>query len=441
MQNNLKRVESLKKILNEISPLKSEDQKRLDKKFRLEFSYNSNHIEGNTLTYGETELLILYDDTKGNHTLREFEEMKSHDIAFLKINDWAKEDRELTETDIKELNKIILVRDFWKEAITYDNQPTRRKISVGSYKQYPNSVRLENGEMFEYASVTDTPIQMRELMDWYKTEAKDFHPVVLAALFHYKFVRIHPFDDGNGRVARLLLNYILLRHKYPPVVIKSNDKKNYLSSLHKADLGDLETFFKYVLEQQIWSLELSIKAAKGQNIDEPNDWEKKLTQMKTGVFSDKNKKIDIKLNDEVFDKILEKSLNPLVHEIDNVLIKFEVLFDNNFYHVYNQGLRIKNSNLKTAYFKFIDNHHLGTDFIGFNYQFINCITIKSFHTSTEFLKIRFNENNYKIILVEGEEIMKFYNEYLDEDEIKTYSNLIASNLMRKIEEAQNQQTQ
>lgn len=442
MQNHIEKVESLKQILNKISPLKSEDQKRLDKKFRLEFSYNSNHIEGNTLTYGETELLILYDDTKGTHTLREFEEMKSHDIAFLKINDWAKEDRELTEIDIKELNKIILVRDFWKDAITQDNQHTRRKISVGSYKQYPNSVRLENGEMFEYASVTDTPIKMKELMDWYKIEGKDFHPAILAALFHYKFVTIHPFDDGNGRVARLLLNYILLKNNYPPIVIKSTDKRNYLSALHQADLGDLEAFSKYILQQQIWSLELSIKAANGENIEEPNDWEKKLIQMKTEVFKDRNKRVDLKLNSKVFDEILERSVEPLVNTLHRTLGEFEVLFGNTFYFISNQGLREKNNDLKIGFADF--KNHLPPfkiDSIIFQYTFSNFISVKDIQVSSEFLKIIFDENNYKIILLNGDEFLKFYNEFLNEDEIKIFCNFIASDLMQKIEEAQNQKNQ
>src|SRR5215831_11743496 len=111
MNSAIERIEHLRKELQSLLPMKAEDQQRLDKKFRLEFNYNSNHIEGNTLTYGETALLLLYDDTKGNHTFREYEEMKSHDVAFEMIKEWGKDrERPLTETQIKNLNEIILVR-------------------------------------------------------------------------------------------------------------------------------------------------------------------------------------------------------------------------------------------------------------------------------------------------------------------------------------------
>jgi Fic family protein len=88
-------------------------------------------------------LLLLFDDTKGNHTLREYEEMKAHDVAWQLVEEWAKDaERPLTEQNIKNLNEVILVRPFWKEAITSDGQATRRQIKVGDYKAHPNSVRL-----------------------------------------------------------------------------------------------------------------------------------------------------------------------------------------------------------------------------------------------------------------------------------------------------------
>jgi filamentation induced by cAMP protein fic len=254
-----------------------ENQRRWDKKVRLEFNYNSNHIEGNTLTYGETELLLLFDETHGSRPMRDYEEMKAHDVAFQKIKEWATDtETPLTEQDIKNLNQIILVQPFWKDAITPDGQPTRRQITVGNYKTQPNSVRLPNGELFEYTAPQEVPIQMREFMEWYRDEQTALHPVTLAAMFHYKFVCIHPFDDGNGRVSRLLMNYVLLAHKLPPVVIKSSDKQNYLHALHLADTGQYKAFIRYIAEQVVSSLEMAIKAAKGESIEEPDDLDKEI---------------------------------------------------------------------------------------------------------------------------------------------------------------------
>jgi filamentation induced by cAMP protein fic len=270
-------IDQLSATYNSLLPMSPENQRRWDKKVRLEFNYNSNHIEGNTLTYGETELLLLFDETHGSRPMREYEEMKAHDVAFQKIKEWAADtETPLTEQDIKNLNQIILVQPFWKDAITPEGQPTRRQITVGNYKTQPNSVRLPNGELFEYTAPQEVPIQMQALMEWYRDEQTALHPVTLAAMFHYKFVCIHPFDDGNGRVSRLLMNYVLLAHKLPPVVIKSSDKQNYLHALHLADTGQYEAFIRYIAEQVVHSLEMAIKAAKGESIEEPDDLDKEI---------------------------------------------------------------------------------------------------------------------------------------------------------------------
>lgn len=281
-----------------LKPLKPADEERLWKKFRLEWNFNSNHIEGNTLSYSETKLLLIFDQTPAEpHTLRELEEMKAHDVAVELIRQWAASpERELTETYIRSLNQIILVRPFWKDAVTPDRQPTRRLISVGEYKKQPNSVILPNGEKFQYTAPEEVQREMGELMEWYRSEGPSLHPVLTAALLHYRFVRIHPFDDGNGRISRLLLNYHLLRNGLPPIVIKSSDKQNYLFALQKADVGDLDAFCVYVAEQLLWSLNLSIKAAKGESVEEAGDWEKQVELLKRKTTA------ELKIKDRIAEK-------------------------------------------------------------------------------------------------------------------------------------------
>lgn len=330
MKSSFQKIQELTLELQGLQPIPKERQAVLDKKFRLEFNYNSNHIEGNTLTYGETELLLIFDQTQGNHTLREFEEMKAHDVVFNLIEEWAKDgERPLSEQIIKSLNEIILVRPFWKEAITPDGQKTRRLIKVGDYKEFPNSVLLRNGEIFEYASVTDTPILMGELVEWYKTEEGKMNPVALAAHLHYKFVRIHPFDDGNGRTARLLMNYVLLKHGLPPVIIKSAaaDKNNYLMALNRADAGDTEAFVQHIAEQLIWSLEISIKAAKGENIEEEGDLDKKIALLDRELRTvDPNDQIQVRFNIEVFKNIFYSWLGELIKKVIPEIQRFNRYF-------------------------------------------------------------------------------------------------------------------
>lgn len=311
------KVSELKSLL----PLKPEDQQRLDKKFRLEFNYNSNHIEGNTLTYGETELLLIFDKTKGDHEKREYDEMSGHDIALQMIQQEANDDeRPLTEQFIRLLNEQILVRPFWKEAITQDGQPTRKQIIPGQYKTTPNSVRLQNGEIFNYSSPEDTIIQMSELVAWYNENSKRDHPLLLAALLHYRFVCIHPFDDGNGRISRLLMNYVLLKSQLPMVVIKSEEKKSYLNALNQADIGDIDAFISYVGKQLLWSLDLNIKAAKGESIEEPDDLDKKIAILSKKINSDKK---EIKTNTAAtLKQLYEGSLVLLIDKIYFNIEKF-----------------------------------------------------------------------------------------------------------------------
>ena len=328
MNNLLQQIDGLKKELEGLLPIEAEFQRKLDRKFRLEFNYNSNHLEGNTLTYGETELLLYFDQTKGDHTMREYEEMQAHDLALKLVKEWAEDlERPLSEADIKELNKVILVKPFWKDAITSEGQGTRRQIMVGEYKKYPNSVRLANGEMFNYASPTDTPIKMGELIQWFRTacEKGEMHPVELAARLHHQFVLIHPFDDGNGRISRLLMNYVFWRFGFPPIVIKSSDKQNYLRALNRADVGEMEFFVEYVGKQVLWSLELSVKAAKGESVEEADDVDKELELLKRELNS-KKIIIDNKADYENIANLIGQSIFPLFQELEEKADKISSFF-------------------------------------------------------------------------------------------------------------------
>jgi Fic family protein len=163
-----------------------------------------------------------------------------------------------------------------KKSQTSDGQIVTKKIEVGKYKSQTNHVLTKTGEMFYFATPEETPAKMNDLMQWYSEEIKktDTIPVLLAAEFHYKFIRIHPFDDGNGRTARLLMNFILMSLGYPPVIIKTSDKTQYFNVLQLADAGNIEPFINYIAENLTESLEIMIKGAKGENIDDDDDFVK-----------------------------------------------------------------------------------------------------------------------------------------------------------------------
>ncbi|KAA6343033.1 Adenosine monophosphate-protein transferase and cysteine protease IbpA [termite gut metagenome] len=207
----------------------------MDQQFMFDFNYNSNHLEGNTLTYGQTKLLLMFGKTEGEAFFRDYEEMKAHNVGLEMMKREARDkERPLSESFIRELNSTILAGDFYK---TSNDGEYRYKIHTGVYKTRPNSVITPSGELFDYASPEETPSMMTDLISWYQDmeQKGELSVAALAALFHFRYIRIHPFEDGNGRIARLLVNYILYRHGYPMIVVPTADRKNYLNVLGQCD--------------------------------------------------------------------------------------------------------------------------------------------------------------------------------------------------------------
>ncbi|MGK2941708.1 MAG: Fic family protein [Immundisolibacter sp.] len=243
-------------------PLPPEHALRLWQRLRIEWSYNSNHIEGNTLTYGETLLLLIHGRTRGEHLLREYEEMRGHDVAIELVRSLAREDRPLGEGDLRDLNRIVLKEGFWRVAQTPGGEPTRKWIEPGRYKSQPNHVITATGELFHFATPQETPARMADLVHWLRGEMQTptlALPTLLARL-HHDFIRVHPFDDGNGRVVRLLLNFVLLRAGLLPLVVKSRDRRRYLETIALADAGDLAPLAEFFAEALRWSLRLGLDA-------------------------------------------------------------------------------------------------------------------------------------------------------------------------------------
>lgn len=329
------RTEQLYNEWLSLQPLTADNQKRLDDKFMLEFNYNSNHIEGNTLTYGQTKLLLFFGkiESEEGTPFRDFEEMKAHAAGLRWIKELAADkEHRITEHDIKQLNHIILAEDFYKA----DPNGNRYKVHVGQYKTRPNSVITATGEEFAYASPEETSAMMYALVDWLGTEMYkgEFSPIELAALLHYRYIRIHPFEDGNGRVARLLVTYVLERYGYPMLIIKSNDKAQYLNALNLSDanvglspsdganatIEQIAPFVRYMEKQLEWSLRIAITAAKGESIEEEDDWKKKLAQ------SLGNKKGAPRITNELKEKARKEVFEALIGKISAEITPFYPLF-------------------------------------------------------------------------------------------------------------------
>ncbi len=223
---------------NALQPLSDRDREMLSRRFTIDFNYNSNHIEGNTLTYGQTEILLMFGKIVGEADARDVHEMTASNVGLKMMKDEALlKETPLTQHFIRTLHKTLLREDYTVYHTLPGGVQTSYVIHAGQYKTRPNSVITRYGDRFEYATPEETPALMSDLIDWYNDAERSgkFTPIELAAIFHYRYIRIHPFEDGNGRIARLMVNYILTRHDYPMIVVRSRKKKKYLEALHRTD--------------------------------------------------------------------------------------------------------------------------------------------------------------------------------------------------------------
>lgn len=220
-----------------LQPLSEMDILRLQNKFMLDFNFNSNHIEGNTLTYGQTEVLLLFGNVMGSAPMRDYEEMKAHNVCLNLMIEEALSGKPMTEAFIRQLHRVMLREDYKVPVKSPSGVVSSYTVHAGIYKTRPNSVRTSSGTMFYYATPEETPALMTDLVSWYNdtVELGELNPIELASIFHYRFIRIHPFEDGNGRIARLLLNFILKQQGWPMLVVKTKKKASYLTALAQAD--------------------------------------------------------------------------------------------------------------------------------------------------------------------------------------------------------------
>jgi Fic family protein len=349
-----------------LRPLDAEAEARIMQKFRLDWNYHSNNIEGNSLTYGETKALILFGITAQGKPLKDHFEITGHNEAINWIIDLVKGDTELTEAFIRQLHTLLLKESHYKEARTQNGNPTRRKIEVGKYKSQPNHVVTVTGETFYFATPEETPARMHELIEWFRKEKEktDVNPIILSALFHYRFIRIHPFDDGNGRVARILMNFILMQFGYPPAIIKTEDKENYYAVLRLADVGELEPFIEYIAQNLVRSLEIMIRGAKGESIEEPDDLDKELALLERRLIAT-GSKVEQSKSIESLNFFQQHSFNNFISALklgsskffkfySDIKINIFILEEENFSFIPNIKLKAAGKVLKSENIKFFD---------------------------------------------------------------------------------------
>jgi Fic family protein len=230
-EKHLERMEAKKAKLDVLRPIPSYALQKIKESLSLEWTYNSNSIEGNTLTLQETKLVIEEGMTIKGKSLREHFEALNHQDAIAYVEELVAAQYKLKATDILQVHAMVLQRI--------------EKEFAGRYRT--SGVRI-SGANFVPPNALKVHAYMDELIAWVNKEAKKLHPIVMASIFHHRFVWIHPFFDGNGRTVRLIFNLLLMKAGYPPAIILKNDRKKYYDALNRANQHDYSKLLLVVLQ-------------------------------------------------------------------------------------------------------------------------------------------------------------------------------------------------
>lgn len=220
-------VDALKAELDKRRPLTQGELQRLRDEFLIEYTYNSNAIEGNTLTLQETAL-VLEGITVDKKPLKDHLEAVGHRDAFLYVQDLVKNNVPFSENIIKQIHTLVLM-DRTEDCGVYRRIPVR---IMGAYHVPPDPLFV--------------PEQMENLVAEFAGNKK-LNPIERAALFHLKFEGIHPFVDGNGRTGRLILNLMLMQAGYPPINVKYSDRKRYYEAFDSYYRDNDKSIFIYLI--------------------------------------------------------------------------------------------------------------------------------------------------------------------------------------------------
>ena len=232
---DFKAIDAMKKDLAAMRPLNPTEVKALRDQFVIENTYNSNAIEGNTMTLRETALILQEGVTIGGKSVKEHLEIVGHKDAMEYVYSLVESHRQLTEFTIKEIHSLVLMDDP-------NNRGVYRKVAVGVGAHRP-------------PDPAQIPQEMERLMAEYKVRAASAHPIEAVAWLHLKFENVHPFVDGNGRTGRLLLNFELMKAGFLPIDVKFSDRAAYYQCFgefdERGDVGPLSRLVAKYEEQRL----------------------------------------------------------------------------------------------------------------------------------------------------------------------------------------------
>lgn len=322
-KEKLIQIDELQERIKAFGKLSDDVLKKINYKFRLEWNYHSNIMEGSSLTKSETRSVMVGNITVEGKPIKDILEMKGHDEAITAILKMGKGELNISEKRIKEIHK----------GIVHEEDPVK-KAMVGQWKKNLNYLYNYKGERFDFTAPAEVPDAMHQLINWQNVEkekiqkqSKDaMHPVMLAIEFHLRYITIHPFHDGNGRTVRIFTNIILICFGYPPIYIKDTEKGPYYQYL--ADIqgygGAPDLFYDFIAGLVIRSQQLVLDAIEGKEIEEEDDIDKEIALLKKHLSTEN--KINKKISKELVIDTIITELIPLYKVLDKKLSSLDEFF-------------------------------------------------------------------------------------------------------------------
>jgi Fic family protein len=441
LENKLQEIESIAAKIEAAGKFSPEVLKNINYRFRLDWNYYSNRMEGGTLTPQETRSVMVGNVDIQGKPLKDILEMTGHDKVVLEILKIGKGELRLSEKRIKEIHRGIMSED-----------DPKRALEIGKWKSEPNEIINYRDEKISFTPPSEVPEAIHKLLDSTNANLDGFfrgenflHPVKIAAKFHIEYISIHPFYDGNGRTARILNNLLLISCGLPPIIIKDQHKQLYYQLLGdiQAYGGSTELFYEFIADRVLESEKLVWDAIEGKDIREPDDFDKELKQIEIKL---RNAQAEVvKRSQELVRSIFQKSIKPLSDALYEKLSKINRFFAEFTLHVQTDERNIQGikSTIDPALEDYFNSENVRNISISYQWGGFNMSGANTFWLSAN-LTIQLNQFDYTINEQQTPEynhgLKKLYTQQLTEIEIENIVTAISTKALNDMKRSYKQVT-
>jgi Fic family protein len=439
-KDKISQIDQLMQSIGELGKLDKTILKKINYKFRLDWNYYSNRMEGGTLTKQETRSVMVGNITVQGKPILDVMEMQGHDEVVRDILSISKGEIRISEKRIKQVHKAII-----KETEDEDNNR-----QIGKWKEKPNEIINYKDEKINFTPPADVADEIHNLLNQTNAQLDAFfhpkkesqHPLIIASDFHLGYVSIHPFFDGNGRSARIFTNLILIACGYPPIIIDDVSKNAYYQILGdiQAYGGNQDVLYEFMAGLLLKSVELVNDAIEGKDIEDDDDLDKRLKLIENQLIADKDTKVEITKDKVEIGKFLNSNILPLFKAIEIKHKKLSPLFANNeIYFRYGDNKAPKTEHFGSLYDMLREIYHPARrKLVDMNVHFVHSqfknAGLQAFDVEWS-ISLVFEEGKYRVSFRNDSSIIeRLYHQKLNEEDIKKIKDNYLRSCLDKIEE-------